>query len=189
MSIQAWIERLATPKATLIALAVCLVVGFLTFRFGPFARLSTWGGEARLFDMTADYAPEQAWAILEAFGPEGRALYLRFLALDTLTLCLNGLAGALLLAFALKRLFAERSVLRRLAWTPVLVALLDLCENGGILAMLLLYPQPPEGIAGFTRLVTSIKLALVPATFGVILLVWASLAMRALVQRSNIKKR
>lgn len=166
-------ERWTTARRTWGALALLTVYSVIAFQTGPFPALLEFGSPAVVFDTTTEYDPADTPAILQAFGEEGRSLYVRFLWLDLLNPLFFGGALSLVVAGCLGRGLGWRSKALYLAWIPVLAGIADLLENGLLLIQLGMYPDSAPTLADLTHATTTAKLALV--TF-VLYLAIASLA-------------
>ena len=131
------------------------------------------GGES--LDGRFGYALEEAMAAMTAYGEGGRRVYvLASLTADTLLPisyagCLSGLVYRL----------RPKDDLWRLAFLPVVAGVLDLCENGQIVAMLIQYPDVSAGQVAAASLVTQMKGCTVLASLAIV----AGLAGWALVRR------
>ena len=173
------LECIATAPRLVFALAALVACSALNFGLGPCGQLATWGGGARLLDMQPASNPEQAQDVLTAFGAEGRALYLRFLAFDTAFLLTHAIAMAMFTAYAFGRL-CIRSAWRLLAWLPIAVGALDVIENLGILSLLIGYPYDVLSSGRWLAPITSAKLTLVPLVFALAIGAWAAMGTRSL---------
>ena len=110
----AW-ERWATATRTWGALALLAVYSVIAFQTGPFPALLEFSTPAVVFNTTTEYAAADMPVILEAFGEEGRSLYIRFLWLDLLSPLFFGLALSLVVASCLGRAFSWSSKVLYLA--------------------------------------------------------------------------
>ena len=120
----------------LAARPLVLVLTFLAtvFLLAVFPAIPV-GGE--LLDVRSGYGYDEAMAALAGYGADGRRLYVWSSAtLDTLL----PVAYATFLAGLVYR-FGPRERLRVLAWFPVALGALDLCENVQIIAMLVGFPD------------------------------------------------
>ena len=166
-------------RRLIAALAILLACSALNFGVGPYADLDSWGGGARLLDMQPAESGGEAMAVLMAFGSEGRDLYARFLAFDTLFLAANAMSLTLFAAFALSRLTRHYGW-RVLALMPSALGALDLLENFGLFALLNSFPNDSLVAATWLGSVTRAKLALVPVAMLTVIGAWAVLGARSL---------
>lgn len=156
----------AAKTPVLVATAVVAIV-LLVFVF-PALPL---GGE--LLDARFGYSHADVIAAMSAYGEQGRRVYFwASLTMDTLL----PIAYAAFLAGMLYRLRPRYGL-----WTPALLpvaaGLLDLLENGQIVAMLVVYPDVSPGQVALASVFTQAKtcaslaaLALI-AVFGILTLV------------------
>lgn len=99
------------------------------------------------FDMRPlGYSPQDAAALLEGLGAEGRSYYLsRQIPLDTIYPALL----ALILVFAM-RWFGQRVPANKLVWVGIILsvgaAVFDYIENLGIVAMILTWPDLSDSV-------------------------------------------
>ena len=131
------------------------------------------GGE--LLDGRFGYTLEEALAAMAGYGEEGRRVYAwASLTADTLL----PVAYACCLAGLVYRL-RPKDDLWVLACLPVVAGVLDLCENGQIVAMLIQFPDVSAGQATTASLFTQMKGCAVLASLATV----ALLAGLALVRR------
>lgn len=130
---------------------------------------------ATLLDNTADYDSEIVAARLEEYGETGRRAYAIYLIfLDTPYALLTGAV----LAAALRLISTLSSRLKLGRWVyafPILLVALDVTENGLLFSFSRSFPALNASLANAASIVTSLKLALVNATFLLFLLAWGLL--------------
>lgn len=154
------LDRISSP-ALLIALMLCyLLVVFVLF---PAMASEAARGTGPL-DLLFHYSPDRAYAMIEAYGPQGRSAYrLSALTADVVYPVVYSLMFSVWLTLLLRPRAPGRCLLQILPFT-VLIA--DLLENSGIVAMLTLYPARHDGLAMATSLMTSVKWSLAALMIG-----------------------
>lgn len=131
------------------------------------------GGE--LLDGRFGYTLDEVLAAMTAYGEGGRRVYV-WASLIADTLLPVSYAGCLAgLVYRLR----PKDDLWRLAFLPVVAGVLDLCENGQIVAMLMQYPDVSAGQVAAASLVTQMKGCAALASLAVV----ALLAGLSLVRR------
>lgn len=177
------ITAITTGPRALAALAGFFVLGFL-INGRPFgiAALKSITGGVGILDMETLYSPDQAYAHLAAMGEAGRAFALtHIIPLDLILPAVYALAYALAVTWLLHRWLPEGSRWHRLNVVPLIGGICDYCENFGIIAMLLAWPQELYGVASFTMAAGFFKFASTGFAFAIILgalVGWAAAAVR-----------
>ncbi len=133
-------------------------------------------------DLMFHYSPDQAYNLIESYGPIIRHSY----AINALTLdVIYPLTYSLMLAVWLSMLLKGQSRLNCVILTlPFFILLFDLLENSGIVVMLANYPQRLDSIARLTSMATSIKWSFAAA----VILLTLSLSLLRLAQYLHRKK-
>jgi hypothetical protein len=138
--LQQTIQRLANGRAILILLAAVIalrvLMGLPNDPFGLNAHLARLGGAA-ILDMRICYTPDDAYALLEALGSEGRLAYATML-----------LGGDILFPISYSLLFAAIALIGGIS---------DIAENLSILTMIFAFPQRLDGVAWFSSLIKITK--------------------------------
>ncbi len=127
---------------------------------------------ATLLDNTPGYDSQTVAARFAEYGETGRSAYQTYLLfLDMPYALLTGVV----LAAALRLISTLSPRLKLGNWVyalPVVLVALDVMENGLLFTLLRAFPYRNESLANAAGIVTSLKLALVNATFLVFLLAW-----------------
>lgn len=156
----------------LIALTAMLVLFYLALFPGMIAA-SPALQQTSMLDTRLSYSPAKAYQALEAYGPAGRAQYVRTTALlDFLFPVVYGLLLSLLAARGLACAFPGAPRVGWLALLPFAALLFDWLENGCILALLLSYPRQLDGLAGAAGAFTLLK--------------WISFALAVLIAAGSL---
>jgi len=156
------ILKLATGARALMALAALGLGGTFLFRLSPYDALKGLLDGASLPEETIT-PPDRFADVLDALGPVGRDLYLRFQVWDLLNPILIGVAGAMALGWLLKRSQRETSTWRLVVLLPVVLLVADLLENAVISLVVGAYPGR-AAIGNTLPLVTATKFGAAMAT-------------------------
>jgi hypothetical protein len=171
------------PSGFLVA--VLLVASGLVWAvmfFGPLAHLTRLAGGLTPFDVRpSGYSYADARAVLEAIGAQGRAYYASpELILDTFYPPLYAISRGLALWWlTMPGRLRERPVPLRVRYAlvavPILMATLDLFENGCIAVMLWTWPDLSRGLVEVSSLATQLKImagVLTEALMGALAVIW-----------------
>jgi hypothetical protein len=151
-----FIERRATPKMLIILVMALLPFNVLLFPLiGD--RLETLSGY-RLLDVLFNYSPSDVFTRLEAYGEQGRRLYLiEGWTVDLIYPVVYTLLLAVILTLLLSRAFSPGSPLIRLQLLPFGMMLFDYLENTAVALLLIVFPARPDWLAACASLFTSLK--------------------------------
>jgi hypothetical protein len=171
------------PSGWLVA-ALLVASGLLwaVMFFGPLAQLSHLAGGAAPFDVRPfGYGYDEARVFLSAIGEQGRHYYgYRELPLDMTYPPLYAVSRGLALWWLTKPGRVRAAPLRRrwraaLVAIPVIMASLDVIENGCIARMLSTWPELSPGLVQVASLVTRAKImtgALTELSMAVLAALW-----------------
>jgi hypothetical protein len=133
--------------------------------FGPLAHLTRLAGGMTPFDIRPwGYSYAEARAFLEAIGEQGRAYYASpELILDAFYPPLYAVSRGLALWWlTMPGRIGKAPVPLKARWTliavPILMASLDLIENGGIAVMLWTWPDLSNAVVDLTSFATQVKI-------------------------------
>jgi len=177
------ITAITTGPRALAALIGFFVLGYL-INGRPFgvAELKSITGGIGILDMEFLYSPSQAYLHLAAMGEAGRAFALTHIVpLDLILPAVYTLAYALVITWLLRQWLPAGSRWHRLNVVPVIGGICDYCENFGIIAMILAWPQELHGVASFTMAAGFFKFASTGLAFAIILgalIGWAATGIR-----------
>ncbi len=181
------ITAITTGPRTLAALIGFFVLGFL-INGRPFgvAELKSITGGVGILDMEFLYTPQQAYAHLAAMGDAGRAFELTHIVpLDLILPAVYTLAYALTITWLLHRWLPQESRWHRLNVVPVIGGICDYCENFGLIAMIIAWPQELHGVASFTMAAGFFKFASTGLAFAIILGALIGWAVTGIRKRSG----
>lgn len=144
-----WIRKISRPAVLLSLIVLYLFIILLLFpAFATEAYASP-------LDLMFHYSPDQAYALIESYGPKVRHSYaISALTLDVIYPLTYSLLFSVWLSMLLK---GQGSFKCAVVMLPFVILLFDLLENSGIVIMLLNYPQRLDIIAQLTSMATSIK--------------------------------
>jgi hypothetical protein len=175
------IQQLANGRAILILLtaviALRVIMGLPNDPFGLNPHLARLG-DATILDLQIGYTPDDAYALLEALGAEGRQAYAAMLLIgDMLFPICYSLLFAAIAAWLLARVAPPDHWAQRLSLIALIGGISDIAENVSILTMIFAFPRRLDGVAWFSSLIKITKFgsAAVGAPLIVILaaiLVW-----------------
>ena len=159
--LQQLIQRLANGRAMLIllgaAVALRVIMGLPNDPFGLNPHLARLGGAA-ILDMQIGYTPEDAYALLEGLGPEGRQAYAAMLlGGDMLFPISYSLLFAAIAAWFLARVAPPDHWVQKLSLIALIGGISDIAENLSILTMISAFPQQLDGVAWFSSLIKVTK--------------------------------
>lgn len=184
--IPTWLQKVATGRVVVIALALWLGYAILLFTLGPYSTLQRAGG-GDLLEETFGYGTAEAQERLRALGEEGRNTYGKFQLLDGLNALVMTVALTLSLTFSLSRLLAEGNPVRLLVYLPALAGACELLENSLLLAMLSSFPSEATAAGTLAGPVTSAKLVCAIVVLPVTVLSFVALGIKALRGRRKPK--
>jgi hypothetical protein len=139
-------------------------------------RLSNGEG---LLDTRFYYTAPEAFRAMDRYGTAGRALYLRFLAFDSIFAPLYGFAFALLITRVAAGLFDPASRWNSVNLLPLAIATADVAENACLLLLLTIYPAQNRLIGTLAGIATVTKWSLAIISIGVLTI----LCLTAAIQR------
>ena len=155
-TISDWAYRQANPRNILILL---LLVLFMTFFVFPRYKAQIVPDEGPcILDLRFGFSADQAYDTLEAFGEEGRAVYLEMLLVaDAVYPLIYGLLLIFLASFFLKRILKPGNAFRVINLLAVDAVIFDFLEIAGIAFMIRQFPHRADFIAGLTSVFNMLK--------------------------------
>lgn len=140
------LDKLTNAIQKRASLATVTALGALYALFA--GALNFWGAELErrcggpVLDLRRSFTAEEAYAVLGAYGPDGRRLYFALELVDVVYPLVYTAFFALAIAYVLKRSLPPASALHKLALLPLSSVVADYLENVGILTMCATYPEP-----------------------------------------------
>jgi hypothetical protein len=180
-------EEMATPKQfpsgfLVAALLVASGLMWALMFFGPLAHLTRLAGGLTPFDIRPrGYGYAEARAFLEAIGEQGRGYYaIPELVIDTFYPPLYALSRGLALWWLtmpgrVREAPLPLKVRYALVAAPILMASLDLFENGCIAVMLWTWPDLSYGLVEVSSFATRVKIMVgvfTEALMGALAVIW-----------------
>jgi hypothetical protein len=155
------IQRLANGHVILLLLAAVIalrvIMGLPNDPFGLNPHLARLGGAA-ILDMQIGYTPEDAYALLEGLGAEGRQAYAAMLLIGDMLFPISySLLFATIAAWLLARVAPPDHWAQKLSLIALIGGISDIAENLSILTMILAFPQRLDSIAWFSSLIKITK--------------------------------
>lgn len=126
-------------RRALIAIAAFIVAG-LVIVLGPYSDLKTRLGARPPFEEQPARDAEEARAVLETLGPEGRSLYLRQLKVDLVVVAANATWLWIWLRAVGRRALPRKLGIAAPATLASIPALADLAENACVYAIVARHP-------------------------------------------------
>jgi hypothetical protein len=179
-----WLHSLATGWVTLAALAVFLVFT-ATVLPSQAAEAEAISGGAPSPDTSLLYAPEALYTMAAAYGPEGRAAYIRARFTFDLIWPLVYLAFlATTIGWLARRAFGPGSPWLRLNLVPVIGTVLDYLENVTAALVIGRYPARTPIVDLLAPTATFLKWLFVGGSFAalvgvLVIALWQAIARRA----------
>lgn len=181
--ISLWLRRVSTGWVALAALVLfALFIGLvLPSQAEEAAAVSEEAGSP---DSSLWYTPTELYAMAEAYGPDGRAAYVRArFTFDLAWPLVYGFFLTTAIGWTYRRAFAPDSPWQYAILAPVLGVLLDYLENVSAAAVMLRYPARTPVVAQLAPVFTLVKWTLVGGSFvllalGVVTAVWRWVRVR-----------
>lgn len=152
----------ASRTKTLTVTGVCM----LLLAFVVFPLIPKIGGS--LIDLLPRYSYTEVMELMESYGEDGRRLY------TWLSPSLDTIFPLIYVTFWAGLIFRLQQKLWFLAFLPITLGIVDLCENAQIITMLIKYPDVPHSLVSSASLFTSIKHLLTKLTLllALVLAIW-----------------
>jgi hypothetical protein len=162
------LHRMARGRHILLLLAAVLAFNVGVFPLAV-ARIDAQSRGARPLDLRCGYSPDTAYALLGAYGAEGRRAYLwTELTADVLYPAVYALFLTLSVAYLFERARPASAVARRAAVLPFAALVADYLENVGVVVMVVRYPERSDILARVTSAVTCVKWVFFAAAVGLL---------------------
>jgi hypothetical protein len=156
-------------RVLLLLVADALMMGYVMPLAGGLLALAA-NASVMPLDLMFFYTPDQAFAMIEKYGPAGRDLYTKIeLTADIIYPVIYTLFYGLLLSWLFQRGFKPDSPMQRYNVVIVGAWFFDLLENIGIVSMLSMYPSQPAALAWLTMIFGSLKWVAFLVTLALVL--------------------
>ena len=157
-------------RVIILMIADGLMAGYIMPAAGAIMALAANNSVLPL-DLMFFYTPEKAFEMIEKYGQEGRAIYMRVeLTADLIYPIIYTLFFGLLISWLFQRGFKPESPMQKWNVMPLGAWFFDLLENIGIVSMLSMYPAQPAALAWLTMILGSVKWAFAFISIGLILI-------------------
>jgi hypothetical protein len=144
-------RKFANPKSAFIVLALFILNAIILARFDQ-PLLDLANGEPKL-DLRFGYDLATVERLFDAYGEQGRELYVRDLLVDTPFPILGGLATILFVLVAFRNPLWQKV----LVIAPIMFIVTDLFENVLLMFLLQSHPSLSPGLVAFSSFVTQVK--------------------------------
>jgi hypothetical protein len=182
-----WLERISKGWVAILAVVIFFVFTPLVLPQQA-ARFEAVAGDGPSPDQSFIYTPSDLYGMAEAYGPEGRAAYVRARwTFDVIWPLVYTFFLATAISWLGKRAFPEGSRARLLNLVPVLGLLFDYLENLCASIVMARYPAQTPVIDLLTTIFTPIKWVFVVGSF-VALAVVAVAAIARRIARVRVPK-
>ncbi len=168
--ISVWLRNISTGWVALAALAIFLLFTALVLPRQA-AQSEAETGEAGSPDTSLFYAPDELYRLAEAYGPSGRAAYIRArFTFDVIWPLVYTAFLSTAIAWIYGKAFAADSRWQRMNLAPILGALFDYLENVATSLVMWRYPVRTPIIDVAAPVFTLVKWIFVGGSFGVLAL-------------------
>jgi len=179
------IERNLEGNKVLIFFLLSMVV-YLTMLLVTIPRVMSFSGGMKILDMMPiGYDAQYVNELFLKLGEPGRQAYLyNQIPLDLVYPALYGIGFSLVLAWFLNRMGKLGSNLIY-CLLPVFAGVFDYCENFGIIAMLLTWPEIPVNLVSVTNLFSILKSSLTSVYFIVLIIVIITFGVKSITKKNR----
>ncbi len=155
-TISDWAYRKAQTRIILLLLLLLFVMNLFVFPYYT-ARIVQDQGPP-ILDLHFGFSADQAYNTLEAFGEQGRAVYLEMLLVaDTIYPLVYGLFLIFLASFFLRRILKPGNEFRIVNLLAVDAVIFDFLENAGIVYLIGQFPLRVDFVAGLASVFNILK--------------------------------
>jgi len=178
------IEKNIVGKKVLVFFLLSTAVYLLMLTI-TIPRVMSFSGGMKILDMMpAGYDAAYVNELFTKLGEPGRNAYLYGqIPFDLVYPALYGIGFCLLLAWFLKKLGKLNGFLLYLCLLPVIAGFFDYCENFGIIAMLLKFPELPANLVAVTNVFSILKSSLTSIYFVVLIIVIITFGAKTLSKK------
>lgn len=156
-------------RVIILMVADALMAGYIMPAAGAIMALAA-NNSVMPLDLMFFFTPQQAFEMIEKYGEQGRAIYLRIeLTADVVYPIIYTLFFGLLISWLFQRGFKPESPMQKWNMMPVGAWFFDMLENLGIISMLSMYPAQPVALAWLTMIMGSLKWAFALISIALIL--------------------
>ncbi len=175
-----WLVALSSGRVALLALVVFVLFGAVALP-AQAARAAAYSGEVGAPDTSFFYTARELYDWAEAYGPEGRAAYVRArFTFDALFPLVYTFFLVTALSWLLPRAFGPGSGWVRGNLLPLAAMVFDFLENGAAALVMARYPTLSPGLDALAGPLTTVKWLLVGASFVLLVVALVAAAWRRL---------
>lgn len=168
-SISEWAYR--HSKLQNILLLLLLIVVMNAFVLPYYTGHIVPEGGPPVLDLHFGFTANEAYETLEAFGEEGRTVYLEMLLMaDTIYPLIYGLFLIFLASFFLKCILKPDYSFRVINLLAIDAVIFDFLENAGIVYMISQFPLRTDFVAGLTSVFNIMKWVMVGSAIALVLI-------------------
>jgi hypothetical protein len=168
--ISAWLHRVSTGWVTLVAVVVLLL--FMVFVLPAQSANSAGAEGAGSPDTSLFYTPRDLYRMADAYGPQGRADYIRArFTFDLVFPIVYTFFLVTTIGWLTRRAFASDSRWQLANLIPLVGALFDYLENVATSVVMARYPEMTTAVAVLASVFTPIKWLFVVGSFVLLLIV------------------
>jgi hypothetical protein len=181
-----WLDQKSTGRAALLGLVVFLLFTTLVLP-GQSSDAEEFSYQAGSPDLSLYYSPAELYAMAEAYGPEGRAAYVRArFTFDLAWPLVYTFFLATSISWIFRKIRPTGNAWQILNITPVLGAVFDYLENISAALVIQRYPQSTAVIDSLAPIFTLIKWAFVTSSFSILIAGVLIMIVRKLNPRKTI---
>jgi hypothetical protein len=183
--IRSIIEKNIIGKKVLIFFLLSTVV-YVVMLAITIPRVMSFSGGMKILDMMpTGYDVAYVNELFTKLGEPGREAYLfGQIPFDLVYPALYGIGFCLVLAWLLKKLGKLNGFLIYFCLLPVFAGFFDYCENFGIIAMLLKFPELPANLVAVTNVFSILKSSLTSIYFVVLMIVIITFGVKFLTKKT-----
>lgn len=168
--VSGWLYRVSRGWVALAALVIFVLFTALVLP-GQTAQMDVYGADVGSPDLSLTYSTADLYAMAEAYGPEGRAAYVRArLTFDVIWPVVYTVFLVTAIGWLARRAFAADSLWQRANLIPLVAALFDYLENATTSLVMARYPAQTPVVDVLATLFTPIKWLFVVAGFVLLLM-------------------
>ncbi|MCK5776032.1 MAG: hypothetical protein KAH25_07650 [Bacteroidales bacterium] len=178
-----FLEKYSTRKNILIGIGFIIFINVIAFPLFPMLFSDSNIIAGKILDIQFGFMPIMVQELLFSMTEKGRHIYyLSTIIIDIPYAITYGFVYSFLIIFLLKKQKdnkLNKRTCRMLVFTPFLITLFDLIENGGILYFITSYPQINPTVVGFISLSNQLKWIMAGLSFIIIMYLSLSVFIRS----------
>ena len=161
------LKRTATLKNTFLLALLLMILGFFIMPDAN-SQIRQYAPDIPIIDALFFYFPEQLYRMISEYGAKGRSLYIAVeLTVDLFFFIVIAAFLCFFLIWSSSKINAKTLKIEFLVFLPLLSIVANCLENGGIVWMLIFYPEKFFYLALLTSLFTFSKWILIISCLGI----------------------